>query len=80
MLPKADRIPHYIDKNGEIQKYTPEQLAEATQLRDQQRERLGMGEYKEPETRDSLNRFVSQDGFEWPQKEQPDKDHPNYAI
>lgn len=39
-----------------------------------------MGEYKEPETRDSLNRFVSQDGFEWPQKEQPDKDHPNYAI
>ena len=39
-----------------------------------------MGKYKEPETRDSLNRFVSQDGFEWPQKEQPDKDHPNYAI
>lgn len=31
VLPKADRIPHYIDKNGEIQKYTPEQLAEATQ-------------------------------------------------
>lgn len=39
-----------------------------------------MGEFKENEPKDNFNRTVSPDGFEWPQRDQPDKNHPNYAI